>query len=220
MFKKPYKEIDKYCSKHSTPENDILAELAMETNRSTVDPGMMVGHIEGAFLKLLVKISGAKRVLEIGTFTGYSALAIAEGLPDDGVLITCDKDKKTSEIAQQFWEKSEHGKKITQILGNALEILWEFEVVLENGTFGPLFDLIFIDADKKNYWNYWNLCLKMLRSGGIIVVDNVLRGGSVISPDSVASKEMDEFNKKVITDDRVEVLMLPIRDGVTVALKR
>ncbi len=220
MFKKPYKEIDKYCSKHSTPENAVLVELAGVTNRSTIDPGMMVGHIEGAFLKLLVKISGAKKVLEIGTFTGYSALAMAEGLPDDGVLITCDKDKKTSETAQQFWEKSEHGKKITQILGNALEILWEFEAVLENGTFGPLFDLVFIDADKKNYWNYWNLCLKMLRSGGIIAVDNVLWEGRVVAPDTVGCREMDEFNKKVIADDRVEVLMLPIRDGVTVAIKK
>ena len=220
MFKKPYKEIDKYCSHHSTPENEILKELAEVTQKSTIDPGMMVGHIEGAFLKMLVRISGAERVLEIGTFTGYSALAMAEGLSDDGVLITCDRDKKTSEIAQHFWAKSIHGKKITQILGNALEILGEFEAVLNSGNFGPLFDLVFIDADKKNSWNYWNLCIKMLRPGGIMAVDNVLRGGSVISPDSEGARDMDAFNKKVKDDDRVEVLMLPVRDGVTVAIKK
>ena len=159
---------------------------------------------------MLVRLLRAKRILELGTFTGYSSLLIAEGLPDDGKLITCDIDTETTKIAKKYWSRSPHGKKIELKLGPALETLKTIE---------GLFDLVFIDADKMNYINYWELCLPKIRRGGLLVIDNVLWSGSVLNPEDETERAIDEFNKHVCTDKRVEVVMLPIRDGVTLAWK-
>jgi len=177
---------------------------------NTAFPQMQVGHIEGAFLRMLVRLLGARRVLELGTFTGYSALVMAEGLPEDGKLITCDIDQEVTEIAKRYWSRSPHQNKIEFMPGPALDTLKTIK--------GP-FDMVFIDADKSNYINYWELCLPKTRRGGLLVVDNVLWGGSVLDPADETDRTIAEFNKYVYNDKRVEVVMLPIRDGITLAWK-
>ncbi len=204
------KKIEQYCREHTTPESKLLHELVVDTIKHTAYPEMEVGHLEGAFLRMLVRLLRAKRILELGTFTGYSSLIMAEGLPDDGELITCDIDPETTEIAKRYWSRSPHGKKIELKLGPALETLKTFE--------GP-FDLVFIDADKENYVNYWEICISKIRHGGLLVVDNVLWSGSVLRPEDETDRAIADFNKHVYNDKRVEVVMLPIRDGVTVAWK-
>jgi caffeoyl-CoA O-methyltransferase len=149
--------IQAYADAHSSPEATLYKELAAETRAATTLPQMMVGHGEGLLLKLLVRMTSARRVLEIGTFTGYSALAMAEGLPDDGQIVTCDIDPKVTAIATKYWSRSPHGKKIVLRLGPALDTL--------AGLAGPI-DLVFIDADKTNYARYWDACLPKVRAGG------------------------------------------------------
>ncbi len=188
----------------------LLHELVAETFAHTAFPEMEVGHLEGAFLRILVRLLRAKRILELGTFTGYSSLLMAEGLPDDGKLITCDINLVATEIAKKYWSRSPHGKKIELKLGPALETLKTIE---------GIFDLVFIDADKVNYINYWELCLPKIRRGGLLVIDNVLWSGSVLNPEDATERAIDEFNKHVYNDKRAEVVMLPIRDGVTLAWK-
>ena len=173
------KKIEQYCREHTTPESKLLHELVEDTIKHTAYPEMEVGHLEGAFLRMLVRILRAKRILELGTFTGYSSLIMAEGLPDNGELITCDIDPETTEIAKRYWNRSPHGKKIELKLGPALETLKTIE--------GP-FDLVFIDADKENYINYWELCIPKTRHRGLLVVDNVLWSGSVLQPEDETDK--------------------------------
>ncbi|HWQ96198.1 MAG TPA: class I SAM-dependent methyltransferase [Candidatus Methylomirabilis sp.] len=204
------KRIEQYCQEHSNPESKLLHELVSETFAHTAYPEMEVGHLEGALLRILVRLLRAKRILELGTFTGYSSLLMAEGLPDDGELITCDIDTETTKIAKKYWSRSPHGKKIELKLGPALETLKTIE---------GLFDLVFIDADKMNYINYWELCLPKIRRGGLLVIDNVLWSGSVLNPEDETERAIDEFNKHVYSYKRAEVVMLPIRDGVTLAWK-
>ena len=203
--------IQAYADAHSSPEAMLFKELAAETRAATTLPQMMVGHGEGLLLKLLVRMLSARRVLEIGTFTGYSALAMAEGLPDDGELITCDVDPKATAIATKYWNRSPHGKKIALRLGPALDTL--------AGLTGPI-DLVFIDADKQNYARYWDACLPKVRPGGAIVADNVLWSGEVLAPKDADARALAEFNEHIARDPRVEHVMLPIRDGITVAVKR
>lgn len=204
---------EQYATKHSTMESPLLHELAEETKRRTGEAAIMqVGHLEGSFLRLLVKISSAKRVLEIGTFTGYSALVMAEGLPEDGRLVTLDINKTYTDIAKKFWGKSPHGKKITLILGEALQTLQKLD---------PFFDLVFIDADKANYVHYWNLSLPKVRQGGLLVVDNVLWSlGDILHPKDTTEKAIASFNELIRTDKRVDTVMLTVRDGVTIAVKK
>jgi caffeoyl-CoA O-methyltransferase len=204
------KKIEQYCREHTNPESQLLQELDAETFAHTAFPEMEVGHLEGAFLRMLVRSLRAKRILELGTFTGYSSLVMAEGLPDDGKLITCDIDPENTKIAKKYWSRSTHGKKIELKLGPAIETVKTIE--------GP-FDLVFIDADKENYINYWELCLPKTRRGGLLVIDNVLWSGSVLNPEDETERAIDEFNKHVCNDKRVEVVMLPIRDGVTLTWK-
>ena len=205
------KEIEKYASAHTIKESNVLSELVKETTDKTTLPEMQVGHLEGAFLRLLIRISNAKKVLEIGTFTGYSALAMAEGLPEDGELITLDKDLEATEIAKEFWQKSSHGKKIKLILGDAIESLKKL-----SGSF----DLVFIDAAKSDYVNYWNLCMPLVKKGGLFVVDNVLWSGRVLNPKEESDIAIDEFNKYIIEDKRVEAIILTVRDGMLLAWKK
>lgn len=203
--------IDKYCFEHTTPLGPLFDELTQVTREKTRAPQMQVGRIEGSFLKLLVGISGARRVLEFGTFTGYSALAMAEALPEDGKLITCDIDPHATKIAREFWDRSPHGKKIELMLGPAIETVEKLE--------GP-FDFVFIDADKANYINYWEASLRKLRPGGLIVVDNVLWDGRVLNPQDKSDHAIANFNEHALKDSRVEIVMLPVRDGMLLARKK
>lgn len=203
--------IEDYCKAHSTDESTVLKELARTTTEITKMPQMSVGHLEGTFLKLLVKLISAKKILEIGTFTGYSAIAMAEGLPEDGKLITCDIDEKRAAIAKEFFEKSPHGNKIELKMGPALH-------TIEN--LNEEFDMVFVDADKENYIEYWEKCVPLTRKGGLIVVDNTLWYGKVLDPADEFAIAIADFNDHITNDDRVEFVLLSIRDGVTLAYKK
>ena len=203
--------IEAYADAHCTPESPLFAELATVTRARTTQPQMMVGHTEGLLLKFLVRMTGAKRVLEIGTFTGYSTLAMAEGLPDDGSIVTCDIDPDATAIARSFWDRSPHGRKITLELAPALDTIATLA--------GPL-DFVFIDADKTNYIRYWDACVPKMRPGGALAADNVLWSGRVLDPKEPDDRALAAFNEHVLRDTRVELVMLPIRDGITLAVKR
>ena len=198
-------DIEEYAREKTSPEGALLAELARETMETMPVPEMLTGQLEGRFLKLMVQVAGARRVLEIGMYTGYSALSMAEGLPADGELVTLDIDPTAVEFARKYFARSEHGKKITVKEGPALESL-----AMLSGSF----DLVFIDADKTNYSNYYEAVLPMVPSGGVILVDNVLYSGEVVNPRSENAVAIDAFNQKVRSDDRVEAVLLTIRDGV------
>ena len=204
-------EIEGYATAYSTVESPVLRKLREETYTATEAPYMLVGPLEAAMLKFLVKVSGAKRVLEVGTFTGYSALAMSEALPENGELITLEIDEVAASIAKRFFAKSPHGRKISVILGPALQTIPELK---------GLFDLVFIDADKENYSNYWNLCTPKIKSGGLMVVDNVLWSlGDVIHPKTSTDKAIAAFNEMAHKDPQFETVVFTIRDGVLIALK-
>src|SRR4030066_249229 len=179
--------IDAYCLAHTTPADPLLDELAAYTRAHCKFPQMLSGSVEGTFLRMLVQISGTKRVLEIGTFTGYSALSMAAGLPDDGELTTCDIDPDTNTIARSFWARNPYGKKIQPRLGPALETI----ATLPADT---VFDFVFIDADKENYLNYYEAVLPHLKSGGLIVADNTLWSGKVLDPREPSDHTIVAFN--------------------------
>lgn len=203
--------IEAYAQAHSEPPDPLLEELAQVTRARTAAPQMQVGPLEGAFLRLLVRLSGARRVLELGTFTGYSALCMAAALPDDGTLTTLDVDPEATRIAQDFFARSPHGRKVTLRLGPALETL---------ATLSGPFDLAFIDADKVNYAAYFDAVVPLLRPGGLLVADNTLWSGRVLAPASASDQALVAFNAKVARDPRVEKVLLTVRDGVTLALRR
>lgn len=203
-------EVEAFAHDHTKPESDLFRRLHDETHATMASPQMLVGRIEGQFLKLLVRLTGAKRVLEIGMFTGYSALMMAEGLPDDGQLVTCDINSKAEEVARRYFDESPHGHKIEIRIGPALETIKTLT--------GPL-DLVFIDADKTNYSNYYEACMPLLRQGGLIVADNVLWSGRVIAPDDDDTRAIVAFNERVQSDSRVENVCLTVRDGMMLARK-
>ena len=160
-------QFESYAEKFTQEETELLAQLRLETQKNRQDAQMLVGPLEGAFLRILVEITQAKRILEIGTYTGYSALWMAAGLPEKGHLTTLDIDEETNAIAKRYWQESPHGSKIEAIISDARKTLPKLD--------GP-FDLIFLDADKENYIEYWSHCKRLVRTGGLIVVDNVLDG--------------------------------------------
>jgi len=203
--------IEEYIEAHTSERTAVFHDLERETREKMVAYTMQVGKVEGGFLKLLAQITRATRVLEIGTFTGYSALCFAEGLPDDGRVITCDIDPEATEMARRYWAQSPHGAKIELRLGPALETIRALD--------GP-FDLVFIDADKPNYVNYWEAVLPKVTQGGLVVADNVLWSGRVVDPKDELDFAIDRFNKHVRNDDRVECVMLSVRDGITLARKK
>jgi caffeoyl-CoA O-methyltransferase len=203
--------IEDYAAAHSEPVSELFEALREETYASMSSPNMQVGRIEGNFLRLLVKLSGAKRALEIGMFTGYSGLMIASGLPEDGTLITCDVDPKAEAIARRAFAKSPVGRKIEIRMGPALKTLETLK--------GP-FDFVFIDADKENYLGYYEGVLPLLKKGGLLVADNTLWSGKVLAPKSPSDRAIVAFNAKVAEDTRVEKVLLTVRDGMTLVVKR
>jgi len=202
-------DIEAYAEAHSVPESVVCRQLREETYRSIELAQMVVGALEGAFLKMMAQLVGARRVLEIGTFTGYSALCFAEALPHNGSVITCDIDPETTEFAKRYWAQSSDGHKIESRLGPALETIKEVD--------GP-FDLIFIDADKLNYVNYYERGLGLLANNGVMLIDNVLWNGDVVlhPPPDESTAAIQELNRMVAADSRVSSVLVTIRDGILV----
>lgn len=202
-------ELNEYTEAHSTPPDELLQRLYDETHATLAAPQMLTGPVEGRFLQTLVWATGARRILEIGTYSGYSALSMAAALPDDGELITCDVWEEAHAMAKRYAAESPHGRKIDFRLGPALETIETLE--------GP-FDLVFIDADKDNYVNYFHAALPLLAERGLIVFDNTLWSGRVVpgyDDGSPQTKSFRELNDALVSDPRGVVVMLPIRDGVT-----
>jgi caffeoyl-CoA O-methyltransferase len=204
-------QLEEYAERHSTAPDPLLAELAQETKSTMAAPQMLTGPIEGRFLELLVAGTGAKRVLEIGTFTGYSALSMAAALPPGGRIDTLDIEPKHAEVAQRYFDRSPHGDKITLHLGPALETI---------GSLQGEFDFVFIDADKDNYDAYYEAVLPRLSEGGLIAIDNTLWSGRVLDPPDETTKLIAALNDKLAADDRVVVVQLTVRDGVTLVRRR
>lgn len=204
---------ERYAEDHSTPPSPALRELADATVARGGDAGIMVGSVEGAFLAMLVRLTGARRVLEVGLYTGYSALAMAEALPADGEIVSCEIDPAVATLAQSMLGRSEHGRKVALRLGPALETI---------ATLPPdaPFDLIFLDADKESYLAYYHAVMPLLRPGGLLVADNVLWSGAAILPRHPKSRALAEFNRAVRDDPNVDCVMLTVRDGMTLARKR
>ncbi len=203
-------EIDAYAFEHTQPRPPLFDELRAYTYDNVPSPQMQVGRVEGTLLKLLAALSGARQILEIGTYTGYSALCMAEALPDDGRLITCDRDEKVTEVARRFFDKSPHGHKIEIRLGDALDTVRALP--------GP-FDMAFLDADKARYPDYYEELIPRLRGGGVLVIDNVLWSGEVLAPESDDARGIAAVNARALADARVENVLLPVRDGVMIVRK-
>lgn len=201
-----------YAAEHSTQPGALMNEVERHTHTEAdvADPEMVTGGLEAALLKLLVRLIGARRILEVGLFTGYSAIAMAEALEDDGKIISCEISEKHAEIAQSFIRRSPDAHKIEVRLGPAVETISTLD--------GP-FDLVFLDADKDNYCRYYELILPRLRTGGLIVADNVLWSGKVLNPTEKSDHSIVAFNQMVQSDPRVENVLLTIRDGVTLIRK-
>ena len=204
--------IEDYAANHSTAPTPLLAELEQYTRTHCADPQMLVGRLEGALLRMLVRLTDARRILEIGLYTGYSALTMAETLPDDGEIISCEIDTESAKIAQSFFDRSPHGHKITIRLARALDTLNSLPMDQQ-------FDLVFLDADKKNYSAYYDLVLPRLRTGGLLVADNALWSGAVLAPKEQSDHALVAFNRRVQHDPRVENVLLTVRDGVMLARK-
>ena len=201
-------QIEAYARDHTTPESQLLDELREETYARMALPQMQVGRLEGTFLKMLVGLTRARRVLEIGMFTGYSALMMAEGLPADGRLITCDIDPEAEAMARSFFARSPHGHKIEVRMGPALDTVAALP--------GP-FDLVFIDADKANYPAYYEVAIERVPAGGLIVIDNTLWSGAVLDPRDDDARAIVEVARRVQSDTRVENALLTVRDGMLLA---
>ncbi len=205
------KKIEEYCISKSRRPGSVCDELELYTRENVHGAQMLIGKMEASFLGFLIRSINAKRVLELGTFTGYSALAMAEQLPQNGEVITLDINEKTVELAKTYWAKSEHGKKIKSIIGPGLESLDKLT---------GEFDLVFIDADKRNYPMYLEKTLKMLSPNGIIVIDNVLWGGQVVEVPTDSEDEhrntkyIRELNDHLTNRFDLYVTLLPIRDGI------
>jgi caffeoyl-CoA O-methyltransferase len=209
------KNISRYIHQHAVREPQILRELRAAT-ASLPNAGMQIGADQGQFMALLVQAIGARNCLEIGTFTGYSALAVALALPDDGRIVCCDISEEWTAIGKPFWKKAGVERKIDLRIGPALRTL--DEITKEK----RIFDFVFIDADKTNYQNYYDACLPIVRRRGIIAVDNTLWSGWVVdrNHDDADTTALRKFNDKLHHDERVEIALLPLGDGVTLALKK
>ena len=206
-------EIENYSLSHTSEENDLLKDLNRQTHVQVLQPRMLSGHLQGRILSMFSCMIRPSRVLEIGTYTGYSALCIAEGISENGKIITIDSNKELEPFTRTYFSKSKFNDQIEFIVGNALNVIPQLK---------ETWDLVFIDADKENYLNYYESVLKNVRKGGFIIADNVLWSGKVtqeISPNDNETSGIVEFNKKVNKDSRVENVLVPVRDGLMVLRK-
>ena len=206
----PEKLVD-YVLEHTQEEPELLQQLNKETWQKIMVPRMLSGHFQGRLLSMISKLIQPKTILEIGTYTGYSALCLAEGMQNNGVLQTVDRNEELVDIQKKYFDKSDYKKNIVQHLGDALEIIPKIN---EN------FDLVFIDADKSNYVNYFNIIIEKMNHGGVILSDNVLWSGKVtekVNPKDTDTLALIEYNKLLKNDIRVESIVLPIRDGITIS---
>jgi predicted O-methyltransferase YrrM len=207
-------ELEDYIEQHSEKEPDLLAALNKETYQKMLLPRMLSGHFQGRVLSMLSKLIRPVNILEIGTFTGYAALCLCEGMQENGQLHTIDIKEELATIQRKYFDKSPWGNQIFQHLGEAIHIIPTLELK---------FDLVFIDADKENYLNYFEMILPKMNKGGIILSDNVLWSGKVLEPlqkNDVSTKVLLEYNQLLKNDPRVETVLLPIRDGLTVSRVR
>lgn len=205
--------LDEYIDEHISEEPDLLKKLNRETHVQVINPRMLSGHLQGRILKMICTMIQPKCVLELGTFTGYSALCLAEGLADDALLHTVECNDELEDFTQSFFAQSTHGKKIKQHIGNALEVI---------ESLNETFDLVFIDADKREYLEYYHAVFKKIPIGGYILADNILWDGKVIEkvdPNDKQTISIMRFNDFVAKDPRVETVILPIRDGLTLIRK-
>ena len=203
--------LENYIQNHSEDEPLLLQELTRETHLKVIQPRMITGHFQGRVLSMLSKIIYPKNILEIGTYTGYSAICLAEGLQKDGKLHTIDPNEELVHMQRTYFDKSGYGKQIIQHTGDALKIVPSFDIK---------FDLVFIDAEKVNYDKYFEAVIQKMRPGGIILSDNVLWSGKVVeplNPKDKATKTLLDYNRKLKKDPRVETVLLPIRDGLTLS---
>jgi caffeoyl-CoA O-methyltransferase len=207
-------ELDSYVVNHSEEEPELLEQLTRETFQKILQPRMLSGHYQGRVLSMISKLVKPKHILEIGTYTGYSALCLAEGMQKGGELHTIDINEELVDFQRKYFDKSTFGHQIIQHLGHALEIIPKLD---------KTFDLIFMDADKDNYPLYFNVIMDKLNSGGILLSDNVLWSGKVIEPvkpDDISTKALLEYNKLLKEDGRLETVLLPIRDGLSISRKK
>ncbi len=204
-------EVEAYSERNTTPESGEIESLIETSDQALEYIDMLSGRLVGQLLKMLIKISGAQRVLEVGTFTGYSAIMMAEALPEDGEVVTLEMNSKYYDLSRKHFDESQVGHKITLVKGNAQRTL-----EIQEGSF----DLIYLDGDKLRYTQYYEQSLAKLNSGGLIVADNVLWDATVLKPEDDKAQAIADFNSHVTNDDRVEQVLLPIRDGVTIIRKK
>lgn len=202
--------LEQYVETMSSPEEALLRELERETYLRVINPRMISGHIQGKFMEMLVRMLRPRRILEIGTFTGYSALCMAAGLDDGGIIDTCEIDDELEEMIRSFFDRSQHGGKIRLHIGSALEIA---------PTLGERYDLVFMDGDKREYTAYYNMLMDngLVGSGSFILADNILWYGKVVEPVAKGDKQTQaiiDFNRMIREDERVENVIIPIRDGI------
>ena len=208
------KEIYNYIKNHSVEESNLLKELSRNTKLKILNPRMLSGSYQGRILSMISKLTKPKYILEVGTYTGYSTLCLAEGIKDSGELHTIDNNEELYDFQREYFNKSDYGDKIFQHLGNAINLI---------DTINLKFDLIFLDADKENYTNYLELLVNKLNTNGVFITDNVLWSGKVIksiSDHDLSTQEIDKFNKLMNQRSDMETIILPIRDGISISRKK
>jgi predicted O-methyltransferase YrrM len=208
------KHIEDYSLGHSSPESDILKKINRETHAKVMQPRMLSGHMQGNFLSMISQMIKPQQILEIGTYTGYSAVCLAQGLTEKGQLHTIDVNEELEKTVREYIKDAKLENKIKHYIGDALQII---------PTINEMFDLVFIDADKKNYCNYYDLIFDKVKPGGFIIADNVLWSGKVLDLQKNKDHDtvmIDTYNKKVHNDPRVEHMLLPLRDGLMIARKK
>ena len=206
-------KIEDYIRKNSSKEPEILKDLNKETYLKVLNPRMLSGHLQGRFLSIITKLIKPKKILEIGTYTGYSAICMAEGLVENGIIHTIDINEELVSIQNKYFKKSKCNNSITQHVGDARNIIKNIN---------EEFDVVFLDADKENYIEYYELVIEKIKKGGLIIADNVLWTGKVVEPDKdddELTQYLIDFNKMINEDDRVENIILPLRDGLNIILK-